>query len=47
MLRSSLKGISPDLLKKLEEANIRPTKRAEEISIKEYCRLANIIEPIT
>lgn len=46
MLRSSLKGISPDLLKKLEEANIRPTKRAEEISIKEYCRLADIIEPI-
>ena len=47
MLRSSLKGISPDLLIKLKEANINPTKRAEEISIKEYCSLAKIIGSIT
>ena len=43
MLRSSLKGISPDLLIKLREANINPTKRAEEISIEEYCSLAKIV----
>ena len=47
MLRSSLKGISPDLLIKLKEVNIDPTKRAEEISIKEYCSLANILGSIT
>ena len=46
MLRSSLRGISPNLLNKLEKANISPTKRAEEISIREYCNLANIIGPI-
>ena len=33
-------------LNKLKEANISPTKRAEEISIKEYCILANIIGPL-
>ena len=47
MLRSSLKGISPDLSTKLKEAKISPTKRAEEISIKEFCNLAKIIGSIT
>ena len=46
MLRSSLKGITPDLLIKLKEANISPTKRAEEISIQEYCTLAKIVGSI-
>jgi 16S rRNA (adenine1518-N6/adenine1519-N6)-dimethyltransferase len=44
MLRSSLKGLTPNLIENLYAASIEPTKRAEEVSIEQYCRLANIIK---
>ena len=44
MLRQSLKslGVSPELL--LEAAAIEPTRRAEELSVAQFCRLAEVLE---
>lgn len=43
MLRSSLKGIAPDIETCLTEAGIPPTARAEEISLERFCALARIV----
>lgn len=43
MLRSSLKGLGPDIGAKLTEAGIAPTARAEEIGLEGFCRLARLI----
>ncbi|MEH6774523.1 MAG: 16S rRNA (adenine(1518)-N(6)/adenine(1519)-N(6))-dimethyltransferase RsmA [Cereibacter changlensis] len=40
MLRSSLKGMGPDIEEKLRAAGIEPTARAEEISLEKFCALA-------
>ncbi len=40
MLRSSLKGISPDIEAHLVAAGIKPTERAEQVSIEGFCALA-------
>ena len=40
MLRSSLKGLSPDIEDRLLVAGIPPTARAEEISLEAFCTLA-------
>ena len=40
MLRSSLKGLGPDLEERLQSAGIPPTARPEELSLKEFCALA-------
>lgn len=40
MLRSSLKGISPDIEAHLVAAGIKPTERAEQVSIEAFCALA-------
>lgn len=40
MLRSSLKGITPDIEDRLTAAGIKPTARAEEISIEGFASLA-------
>jgi 16S rRNA (adenine1518-N6/adenine1519-N6)-dimethyltransferase len=40
MLRSSLSTLSSDTVKWLESASIDPTRRAETLSIKEFCLLA-------
>jgi len=40
MLRTALHGIAPDIEKVLERAGIRPTQRAEEVSIEKFCALA-------
>ncbi len=40
MLRSSLKGISPDIEAHLLAAGIKPTERAEQVPIKGFCALA-------
>lgn len=40
MLRSSLKGMGPDIEEKLVAAGIAPTARAEEISLEGFCALA-------
>jgi 16S rRNA (adenine1518-N6/adenine1519-N6)-dimethyltransferase len=44
MLRSSLKGLGPDIEEKLVEAGIPPTARAEEISLEAFCALARLIK---
>ena len=41
MLRASLKSIVSDPLSLLEKAGIEPTRRAEELSVDEFCHLAN------
>ena len=43
MLRSSLKGLVPEIEAKLEAAGIVPTQRAEEISLEQFCALARIV----
>ena len=43
MLRSSLKGLVPEIEAKLEAAGITPTQRAEEISLEQFCALARIV----
>ena len=43
MLRSSLKSLSPDIERLLEESGIAPTARAEEISLEAFCRLARAL----
>jgi len=40
MLRSSLKGISPDIEAHLVAAGIKPTERAEQVPIEGFCTLA-------
>ncbi len=44
MLRSSLKGLAPEIEAKLEAAGILPTQRAEEISLEQFCALARVIK---
>lgn len=43
MLRSSLKGLGPDVEAQLLAAGIEPTARAEEISLEQFCALARQI----
>jgi 16S rRNA (adenine1518-N6/adenine1519-N6)-dimethyltransferase len=42
MLRQSLKSITPDSEALLARAGIAPTRRAEELSIAEFCALARV-----
>ncbi len=41
MLRASLKSVVSDPLSLLEKARIDPTRRAEELSVEEFCDMAN------
>lgn len=43
MLRSSLKGLGPDVEDMLNAAGIPPTARAEEIGLEGFCALARIL----
>lgn len=43
MLRASLKGIVPDLEDRLIAADIKPTQRAEEIGLEQFCKLSELI----
>lgn len=43
MLRASLKGIAPDLEDRLLAADIKPTQRAEEIGLEQFCKLSELI----
>ena len=43
MLRSSLKGLSPDIEAMLSEAGIAPTDRAETVSVERFCALARVL----
>lgn len=40
MLRASLKGLAPDVEDRLRSAGIKPTERAEQLSLEEFCALA-------
>ena len=44
MLRSSLKALTSDPVRLLEAAGITPTKRAEELQVADFCRLASLVE---
>ena len=43
MLRSSLKGIAPNLEDKLQMAGIMPTERAEQVSLEQFCALSRLL----
>lgn len=40
MLRAALKGLAPDIEDRLTAAGIKPTERAEQVSIEAFCALA-------
>ncbi|WP_339714603.1 16S rRNA (adenine(1518)-N(6)/adenine(1519)-N(6))-dimethyltransferase RsmA [uncultured Sneathiella sp.] len=42
MLRASLKPLGPPPEEMLEKAAITPTRRAEELTVEEFCRLAQV-----
>ena len=42
MLRASLKSLGGNTEEILSAADITPTKRAEELSVEEFCRLSQI-----
>jgi len=44
MLRSSLKGLRPDIEDRLIAAGIKPTDRAETVDIERFCALARTLE---
>ncbi|MEM9523340.1 MAG: rRNA adenine dimethyltransferase family protein, partial [Pseudomonadota bacterium] len=44
MMRSSLRGIRPDIEELLFKAGIDPTARAETLSLERFCALARVIE---
>ena len=46
MLRSSLKGMGPDIEDRLRAAGIEPTARAEEIGLEQFCALARGFSPV-
>lgn len=44
MLRSSLKGIAPDIEDRLLAAGLKPTDRAEQIPLEGFCALARAVD---
>ena len=44
MLRSALKGIGPDIEDRLVAAGLKPTERAEQVSLEGFCNLARQIQ---
>ena len=44
MLRSALKGLSPEIEDHLKEAGLSPTERAEQVSLEGFCALARQLE---
>lgn len=47
MLRASLKGVAPNIQDHIEAAGLKPTDRAEQISLEGFCALARQIKPVT
>ena len=43
MLRSSLKGLAPDIEDRLRAAGIQPTDRAETVPVEGFCKLSEIL----
>lgn len=44
MLRSALKSVSPEIEDYLNAAGIKPTERAEQVSLEEFCALARALD---
>ena len=44
MLRSALKGLGPDIEDRLVAAGLKPTERAEQVSLEGFCTLARQIQ---
>ncbi|MDG1866537.1 MAG: 16S rRNA (adenine(1518)-N(6)/adenine(1519)-N(6))-dimethyltransferase RsmA [Yoonia sp.] len=44
MLRSALKSVSPEIEDYLHAAGIKPTERAEQIGLEEFCALARALD---
>lgn len=44
MLRAALKGVTPDIEARLHAAGIRPTDRAEQIGLEQFCALARDLD---
>ena len=44
MLRQSLKGAVPDAARVLEDCGIEGTKRAEELTVEDFCALARAMD---
>jgi 16S rRNA (adenine1518-N6/adenine1519-N6)-dimethyltransferase len=45
MLRASLRGLAPDVESLIVSAGIKPTARAEELSVEEFCTLSRTLFP--
>ncbi|SFD71526.1 dimethyladenosine transferase [Sulfitobacter brevis] len=45
MLRSALKSMTPDIEDHLNAAGIKPTERAEQVSLEAFCALARTFKP--
>ena len=43
MLRASLRGLAPDIEDRILAAGVKPTQRAEELSVEEFCALARAL----
>lgn len=46
MLRASLKGLTPGIEDVLESVGIAPTSRAEELSVEQFCALAQAVDAL-
>ena len=46
MLRSALKGLSPEIEDHLKAAGLSPTERAEQVSLEGFCALARQLEAV-
>ena len=44
MIKKSLKGLSDDIIKNLEQLDIDPTARPENLTIADFCNLAKLID---
>lgn len=44
MLRAALKGMAPDLEDRLLSAGIKPTERAEQVTLEQFCALARALK---
>lgn len=47
MLRSSLRGLVPDVEGMLDAAGVAPTERAEQVDLEAFCRMARIVADLT
>jgi 16S rRNA (adenine1518-N6/adenine1519-N6)-dimethyltransferase len=43
MLRAALKGLAPDIEDRLIASGIKPTDRAETVSLEQFCALARAV----